>query len=296
METKTKRSAGRPKPQAKKITPDSVVMDTPVVAKEVIMEELDKPEPLKKKKKIIRREVEVNKATEFKIIKGGGIVFMLPQKGVTIYDKEMDTVREIRYCPNEPSIFIDEQSDNALRKTVAFRDGRIFVPREKPNLKAFLETHPGNKANGGSVFHEVNKRKESLEELEKEFLVNDAISIVRDRDINDLLAISMYFGININAPVSEIRYNLLRIAKSKPSEFMQSLDSPQVSCRSTIQQAKDYQILNLKKDGVYWFDSNKLIVSVPVGQDAIDTMVRFCLTEKGASTLDLIEERLDKLS
>ena len=106
----------------------------------------------------------------------------------------------------------------------------------------------------------------------------------------------MYFGININAPVSEIRYNLLRVAKSKPSEFMQSLDSPQVSCRSTIQQAKEYQILNLKSNGVYWFDSNKLIVSVPVGQDAIDTMVRFCLTEKGASTLDLIEERLDKLS
>ena len=285
MVTKTKRSSGRPKTQVKAV--EETVVEMPV---------MEAPPKASPKRKTIRRKEETNKATEFEIIKGGGIVFMLPQKGVTIYDKEMDTVREIRYCPNEPSIFIDEQSDNALRKTVAFRDGRIFIPKEKPNLKAFLETHPGNKTNGGSIFREVDKRKESLDELEKEFLVNDAISIVRDRDINDLLAISMYFGININAPVSEIRYNLLRIAKSKPSEFMQSLDSPQVSCRSTIQQAKDYQILNLKKDGVYWFDSNKLIVSVPVGQDSIDTMVRFCLTEKGASTLSLIEERLDKLS
>ena len=65
--------------------------------------------------------------------------------------------------------------------------------------------------------------------------------------------------------------------------------------RSTIQQARDYQILNVKKNGVFWFDSNNLIVSVPVGQDPMDVMVRFCLTEKGASVLSNLEERLDKL-
>ena len=57
-----------------------------------------------------------------------------------------------------------------------------------------------------------------------------------------------------------------------------------------------HQIINLKNDGVYWFDSNSLIVSVPVGQDAMDVMVRFCLTEKGAPTLGDIEERLDRLN
>lgn len=61
---------------------------------------------------------------------------MLPQKGVTIYDKENDTVREIRYCPNEPSIFVDEQSENAVKQSVIFERGRLFIPREKPNLKS----------------------------------------------------------------------------------------------------------------------------------------------------------------
>ena len=221
---------------------------------------------------------------------------MLPQKGVTIYDKENDTVREIRYCPNEPSIFVDEQSENAVKQSVIFERGRLFIPREKPNLKKFIELHPGNKENGGSIFKIVDKKKSAKEELEKEFLVSDAVSIVRDRDINDLLAIALYYGVNINAATSEIRYNLLRIAKSKPKEFLQSLDSPEVTCRSTIKQASDYQIISLKTNGVYWFDANSLIVSVPVGQDPTATMVRFCLTEKGASTLSLIEERLDKLS
>jgi hypothetical protein len=106
----------------------------------------------------------------------------------------------------------------------------------------------------------------------------------------------MYFKVNINAAVSEIRFNLLRIAKSKPQEFIEAFDSPQVQARSVIEQAKDYQIINVKPEGVYWFDSNSLIVSVPVGQEPVDVMTRFCLTEKGASVLSSLEERLERLA
>ena len=56
---------------------------------------------------------------------------MLPQKGVTVFDEENNTVREIRYCPNEPSIWVDEQSDNAIKESVAFREGKLFVPSRK---------------------------------------------------------------------------------------------------------------------------------------------------------------------
>ena len=280
-ETKTRRAPKRP---------TATKASEPVAAQETV------EAPKKTKKRLIKHVEKEVYHTEYQIIKGGGIVFMLPQKGVTVYDSEHDTVREIRYCPNEPSIFVDEQSTNAVKQSVAFRDGRLFVPKEKPNLRKFMELHPANKANGGSTFKVIDKRKDAALELEREFLVSDAVSIVRDREINDLLPIAMYFGININAPVSEIRWNLLRIAKSKAQEFLQSFDSPQVTCRSIVQQAADYQIISLRSDGVYWTDSNKLIISVPAGQDSLDTMVRFCLTEKGASTLSLLEERVEKLS
>jgi hypothetical protein len=39
-----------------------------------------------------------------------------------------------------------------------------------------------------------------------------------------------------------------------------------------------------------------LILSVPAGQDSIDTMVRFCLTEKGATVFEELLARLEKLS
>jgi hypothetical protein len=277
MTTQTKRSPGRPK---KAQAPEQVAA----------------PVAPAKKKRSIKRQEQVNQNKEYEIIRAGGIVFMLPQKGVTVYDSESDSVREIRYCPNEPSIFRDEQSENARRESVTFRDGRIFVPKDKPNLRAFLDLHPQNKANGGTTFKEVNKKRDAELELKKEFLTTDAVALVRDKDINDLLPVAMYFKVNINAAVSEIRFNLLRIAKSKPQEFIEAFDSPQVQARSVIEQAKDYQIINVKPEGVYWFDSNSLIVSVPVGQEPVDVMTRFCLTEKGASVLSSLEERLERLA
>lgn len=282
MTQKVKAAPGRPKAQTEAV--EEAVMESPI-----------KFAPPVKKKRTIRRKEAILHHAEYEIPKNAGIVYMLPQKGITVYDEEKDTVREMRYCPNEPSIWADEQGDNARKETVVFREGKLFVPKDKPNLRTFMDLHPMNIGNGGKIFKQIDKKKDAEDELKREFLLTDAISMVRDKDINELLPIALYFGVNINTPVTEIRYNLLNIAKKKTQEFIQSFDSPQVQTRSTIQQGADYQIINIKTDGTYWFDTNRLIVSTPVGQDSMDVMVRFCLTEKGASVLSTLEDRLDRL-
>ena len=254
-----------------------------------------KAEP-KAKRSVVRRKQEVKQHAEYEIINAGGIVTMLPQKGVTVYDPEKDTVREIRYCPNEPSIWSDEQGDKAKREAVIFRDSRIFVPKEKPNLKKFLEIHPGNQANGGKLFRLVDKKADAEKELNREFLLNDAISMVREKAIEELLPVAIYFGYNINSSTSDIRFNLLQKAKKNPQEFIEAFDSPQVQVRSVVQQAKEYQFISTRESGVHWFDSGQLIVSVPAGMDPVDVMTRFCMTEKGASVLSNLEEKLSKLA
>ena len=269
MPTQTKGAPGRPKAQTK-------------------------VEPVKKTTAFKRKVVEQQYA-EYEMMRPSGVVFMLPQKGVTIYDEEKNTIREIRYCPNEPSVYVDNQSDKALKQSVIFREGRLFVRRDQPNLKEFMQMHPQNQANGGKLFKVVDKKKEATDVLEREFVLNDAVSMVREKNINELLPVAIYYGININKPVNEIRYNLLTTAKKNPTEFIDAFDNPKVKMRSMMQQASDYQMIAVKDDGVYWFDSNGLIVSVPVGQDAMDVLVRFCMTEKGASVADTVMEKLEKL-
>ena len=246
---------------------------------------------------VVRKEKPVNTNVEYEIPKGkGGIVTMIPMKGVTIYDEDQDTVREIRYCPNEPSIFVDEQSQNAKRETIIFENSRLFVPKTKPNLRKFMDLHPNNIANGGNLFVKVDTRAKAELDIEKEFLISDAVIKVRDTDINDLLPVALFFNIDVNQAVSEIRYNLLNLARKRPADFMNAFDDPTVVARSIAKQASDYQFIKLKENGVYWYDTNKLIVSVPVGRNALDVITRFLLTEQGASVYSELEGKLEKLA
>ena len=279
MAQQARRAPGRPKKNQ-----ETAVLEAPVAKRTVA-----------KKPPILRNETP-NQRKEFEVIEGGGIVYMLPQQGETVYDKATDSVRELRYCPNENSIWSDEQGDKAVKKSVIFRNGRLFVDSNQPNLRKFLELHPGNQANGGNKFREVNKKVSAEKELAQEFLVTDAVALVRDKEITDLLSVALYFKVNINAPTAEIRHNLLRIAKSKPKEFIESFDSPTVRTRAVIKQAADYQIIKLDRSACKWFDSNTQIVSVPVGQDPTDVLTRFCLTEKGSTVLADIEDRLERLA
>lgn len=249
----------------------------------------------KKGYSVVKKEASAPTSKVYEIPQGGGIVFKLKSE-VTVYDQNTNMVRAIRYCPGEPSIYKDEQSNNARRQHIMFRDSLLAVPQNQPNLMAFLDVHPDNTANGGNVFKLVDRSVDSEQEVENEFLTHDAVALVRTKDSDEILAVAVALGINIEQKMIEIRRELLREAKSNPKEFIGMFDDPRVKTRSAVIQAMDFQILAGKPDGVYWFDSGRLIISVPAGQDPTDIMVRFCLTEKGASVYEEIVSRLEKLS
>lgn len=250
------------------------------------------PPPTKRKASIKRSEPDPHIARVYEIPRGGGVAFMIPQSGVTVYDKKSDVVREIRYCPNEPSIWVDEQSPNAKRESIVFTEGKLIVPREKPNLRMFLEVHPDNINNGGAVFKALDEAETAESKLNEEMNQFEAISMIKNSEVEDLLAVAIFFKVDINRKMSEVKYDLLQIAKKSPSKFVKSFDDPSVKMKVLLRQAKDYQIISIKSDSVRWFDSNTIIVSVPHGQDAEDIAVRFLLTEKGASVVEEIEKQL----
>jgi hypothetical protein len=303
MEKKSRRAPGRSKAQTKEAASDNVVMDTPVVPKEVIMEELDKPEPPQvktpkpaAKKPKIKQRVQENTSHVYEALTNKGPAFMLMSRKLSVYDKESDSIRMARYCPNENSIWMDEQSDVSKSAPIVFRDGFLTVTREQPNLKRFLDIHPSNEANGGTAFKIIDTKVDKEKVVEREFAVFDAISLVKNSDVNDLLAVALFFQVSIDRPMTEIKHDLLMIAKKSPESFVRSFDDPVVKCKATIRQALDYQILKASRDSMRWFDSNGIIVSVPHGQDPIDVTSRFCLTEKGASVLATLEDQLERLA
>lgn len=270
MNQTTKRPAGRPK------------KDAPSVPEQ----------PTKKVNRPVKRKEVEYVAREFKALQSAA-TFMLMQSGITIYDEERDAIREIRYCERENSIFRDEQQPNSVKSPVIFRMGRLFVPKDKPNLMKFLLAHPENKANGGKLFEIVDKVKAVEMDIDKEFLVNDAINMLRTKELDELLAVALAYGMDIDRPISEIKHDLLIKAKKSPKTFIESFDNPVVAMKSKIRQAISYQIISAASDAIKWTDTNKMIISVPVGQDPVDVFVRYCMTEAAAPVLAEIERQLD---
>jgi hypothetical protein len=230
----------------------------------------------------------------YQLVSGGGIWFKLSQSDITIYDSEKDTVRAIRYCPNEPSIYVDEQSPNGRRAHIIFSDKMLGVPVSQPNLQDYLDKHPGNTKNGGGIFFEINYEKKTDTLLHDEFLIHDAVSLIREKSIDDLIPVILYLGISLDQRNQEIRRELLIEAKSNPKAFIEMFDNPLVKMRSSISLAASNGILKINQDGVFWAESNRLILATPVGQDGVDMMTKFCLSEKGSLVHQEILKRLEK--
>ena len=79
MSQTTRRATGRPKAQpeaVKEAAPETAVMEAPKA-------------PAAKKRSIKRKETVLYHA-EYEIPKNAGIVYMLPQKGITVYDSDLD--------------------------------------------------------------------------------------------------------------------------------------------------------------------------------------------------------------
>jgi hypothetical protein len=159
----------------------------------------------------------------------------------------------------------------------------------------FLELHPGNKANGGGLFEEVNTEYKAEVDINTEFILHDAIGLVRNKSIDELMPVAIWLGVDTNQKNAEIKRELLLEAKANPKKFIELFDNPTVVTRATVKKAVDFQILMAREDGMFWFDSNRLIVATPVGQDTVSVMTQFCMTEKGAQTYETLKQELQKL-
>ena len=275
-----KKSTGRPPKSAPKAAPQAAPVSTVSTSKT----------------KVKRNLVDDAKRDKvYTINKGGGIWYKLKQNNITIFDEETGRVRQLRYSPNEMSVWADEQSENIIREQIVFINKNLLVQYTKPNLQKYLDLHPDNVANGGKVFHLVDTEKKATVELDKEFMTLDAVGMVRDKSIDELLPVAMYLGIDTNQKNMEIKRELLREAKANPKRFIEMFDNPVVKVKSTIMSAVDFQILRADQDGLKWYDSNRLIVATPAGQETIEIATRFCLSEKGAMVLDEIESQLSKI-
>ena len=225
-----------------------------------------------------------------------------------VYDETVGYNRAIKHCPNEKSIFQDEQSDYAIIVPVIFESGYFETKPTEVQTQKFLDSHPDNKINGGGLFEEVNDEKEAQDDISKEELVIDIKNAIRDKEkekdgifaLESLTAVLKGSVATVkDMTKSEMKREIYRFVDENPYRFANDKGVVTIFDDETVN--RKYLTLRAISDGVItvssnnrsvtWANDKSVIINVPLGIKPVDHFSAYLATDEGMLVLDEIVKR-----
>ena len=219
--------------------------------------------------------------------------YTLKARGVYWFDEEKGYERELKYCRNQRTVFIDEMKGPQVLERIVFRNGVLRVPKELVTLQKLLSIyHPGN----GVVYTEVKPVVEASNEIERLDLEVDALVAARTMDIEVAEAI---MRVEIGSKVSnmsskELRRDLLLFAKRKPRVILELQKDENVFLRNKGVKAVEQGLIHLSNDQrtFTWRSSGRKLMNVPFNEHPYSALAAWFKTDEGMEVLKAVEKEL----
>ena len=209
------------------------------------------------------------------------------------FDKEKGYEREIKYCQNQKSTFVDEMKGDQRLEHIIFRSGSLFVPKEKVTLQKFLAIHPHR----DQIFYEhkpVVIAENQIEILEMEA---DAMVLARQMDIDMAEAVMrVESGSSVTKMSSkELRRDLLLFARDNPKLFLELAKDDNVQLRNFGIKASEANIIRLSNDQRHfeWSTTGRKIMTVPFDEHPYSALAAWFKTDEGMEIYSNIEKRMN---
>jgi len=209
------------------------------------------------------------------------------------FDEEKGYEREIKYCENQTTPFVDEMKGDQRLSHIIFRSGNLYVPKEKSILQKFLSLyHPDRDV----IFYEdkpVERAEDHLDWLEFEI---DAMNAANNLDIDMMEAI---MRVEIGSSVSELsskelKRDLLLFAKKKPKLFLELVTDDNIGLRNMAIKACESHIIELSQDQrtFSWKSTGRKLMSVPFDENPYSALAAWFKTDEGVEVYSQVEKRL----
>ena len=220
------------------------------------------------------------------------IVFTLKSKGILLFDEEMGYEREIKYCENQKTIFTDEMKGPQRLSHISFRDGKLFVPKEKQTLQRFLAVHPDN----GKRFAEYNPVKIAENDLSFIELEIEALNTATQIDVDHAEAIlRSEIGNKVSEMTSkELKRDLLLFARNNPELFLELANDENINIRNVGIKATEMNLIKLSSDQrtFTWVSTGRKLLTVPFDENPYSALAAWFKTDEGVEVYQTIEKRL----
>ena len=218
---------------------------------------------------------------------------MIKSASIYYFDEEKGYERELKYCQNQKTVFVDEMKGDQRMEHIIFRSGMLVVEKEKTTLQKLLSLyHPQRDV----VFYEEKLVKKASNELEIIELEIDALTAARNLDIDMAEAV---MRVEIGSKVSkmsskELKRDLLIFAKKNPVLFLELANDENVVLRNFGIKATEMGIIKLSTDQrtFLWGSTNRKLMNVPFDEHPYSALAAWFKTDEGMEIYSNIEKRL----
>ena len=221
------------------------------------------------------------------------ISYMLKSSNIYYFDKEKGYERELKYCENQITPFVDQMKGDQRLSHIVFRNGTLFVEKEKTVLQKLLSLYHPMK---DKVYSEYMPAKEAADEIEILEMEADAILIARELEIDMAEAIMrVENGSKVSKMTSkELRRDLLLFARNNPALFLELAADDNVQLRNFGIKAVELGILKLSQDqrNFLWASNNRPVMTVPFDEHPYTALAHWFKTDEGMEIYANIEKRL----
>jgi len=217
-------------------------------------------------------------------------------KAANIYwfDKEAGYERELKYCSNQKTSFVDEMQGDQRLEHIVFRAGSLFVPKEKTVLQKLLSLyHPHAK----SLFYEFKPEVNASNEIDWLEMEIKALNAAQSMDIDMAEAV---MRVEVGSKVSdmsskELKRDLLLYAKRNPRLFLELVNDENVVLRNFGIKATEMGILKLSTDNrtFSWGSNDRKLMNVPFDEHPYSALAAWFKTDEGMEIYSNIEKRLN---
>jgi hypothetical protein len=210
------------------------------------------------------------------------------------FDEEKGYERELKYCQNQKTSFVDEMKGDQRLEHIVFRGGSLFVEKEKTTLQKLLSLYHPHR---DTIYEEYKPSVLAEEEIDVLEMQVDALTAARSLDIDTAEAI---MRVEVGSKVSdlsskELKRDLLVFARNNPKLFLELADDENVMLRNFGIKAVENGILRLSSDQRYfmWGSNGRKIMTVPFDEHPYTALAHWFKTDEGMEIYSNIEKRLN---
>jgi len=210
------------------------------------------------------------------------------------FDEEKGYERELKYCSNQKTVFVDEMKGDQRLSHIVFRNGALFVPREQTILQKLLSLYHPHK---NKLYEEWKPQAQAASEIDMLELEIEALNAAQNLDIDIAEAVMrVELGSDVSKMSSkELKRDLLLYAKRNPALFLELVNDDNVVLRNFGIKATEMGILKLSSDQrtFMWGSNDRKLMNVPFDEHPYSALAAWFKTDEGMEIYSNIEKRLN---